>query len=352
MKVWLFVFLFMLTSVAYAQQISPAIDFLMHDMLYDALLRDHFRFEEPNPLRIEYWYVNWLNSKAGTDEYRDYLDLEGKFPLYRGSRLKVDIPFQYYRVPVWAENRETAFGSSIHVVQPNLMTRWKITDRLKSIAGWEYSLKGDGANLGKSRGRAVSLLKGFLSYDLHEQINLIGGISLDRYYYDIDEEWGVFKLANRLYCRPAAMLNWHPDGYFTLLLGIPDAGVQLALGEILKAEIRAATDRKLEVAVRSKPIERTSAVLRFLKIPCTDVPIKSPLAEKLFYTGRSVRLEIGYELNPAALASLGLQYGISGTVKLKDSQNKDIVAMDGKPYFAVGFTFTVNIEAFASTSIR
>jgi len=350
--------MFMITTAAHAQYVSPAVDFFMHDRFYETFLRDYYRFEEPKPLRAEYWYVNWLDSGEGADEYRDYLHLEGLFPVYMSQKLIVDIPFQYSHVPIWAETvRKANFGTSVNVLQPNLMTRWRITDRLKSIIGWEYNLKGDGEKfkLREPDGRMVCLLKGFFSYDLHTQLNIVAGARFDRYYYDTSEKPDVsFELADRLYCQPAVMLNWHPSADFTMLLGIPGVGVHLALGDMLKVEARAATDKKVEVAFRVKPIERISATLRFLNIPYVEIPIKSrnfnddmPPAERLFCTNKSILFEIGWELNPAALASLGFRYSPGGDVELKDRQYKNVIKLDGKPYFTIGATFTVDMEAFA-----
>ena len=364
------------TAAAHAQYTSPAVDFFMHDRFYDTFLRDHYRFEEPMPLRIEYWYVNWLDSGGGANEYKDHLHLEGLFPVYRGRKLIIDLPFQYFRLPIWAEIEEQAgteipsYGGYINVLHPNLMTRWTITDRLKSIIGWEYNLKGDGGeegNFGKPSGRIVCLLKGFLSYDLHEQLNFAAGARFDRYYYDTREDPDIsFKLADRLYCQPAIMLNWHPSDSFTLLLGIPGAGVHLELSRVLKAEARVSIDERgmgdfphAEIAIRAKPLERTNLTLRFFNTPYMEIPIKgsslqqleasstTPQAERLFYTDKSIILEIGRELNPAALVSLGFRYSPGGDVELKDRNYKNVTKLDTKPHFAVGATFTVDIEALA-----
>jgi len=364
MRVWKAIALmFMITAAAHAQSTSPAVDFFMHDRLHETFLRDHYRFKEPKPLRIEYWYVNWLDSSEGADEYRDHLHLEGLFPLYTGQKLIVDIPFHYSYIPIWAETGEDDFGSSINVLEPHLISRWRITNRLKSIIGWEYNLRGDGGdegNFGKSSGRQICLLKAFFSYDLHTQLNFAAGARFDRYYYDIGEEPDVsFKLADRLYCQPAIMMNWHPSDNFTMLLGIPGVGVHLALGDVLKAEARATIDGKAEIAFRVRPLERISATLRFLNVPYMEIPIKGrnfhtvaaqhavPLAERLCYTSKSILIEIGRELNPAALASLGFQYSPGGDVELKDKRYKDVIKLDGKSHFAIGATFTVDIEALA-----
>ena len=346
---------FIFTAAAHAQHTSHSIDFYMHDRYYDTFLRDHYRFEEPKPLHIEYWYVNWLDSAQDVDEYKDHLHLEGLVPIYLGKKLIVDIPFQYSRVPIWAETEETTFGSGINVLQPNLIARWTLTNRLKSIIGWEYNLKGDGEFFGKSNGRVICPLKAVFSYDLNTQLNFAAGARFDRYYYDIHEPPDVsFKLADRLYCQPIVMLNWHPSNDFAVLLGIPGLGVHLGFGDMLKTEARVSIDRKFEIAFRAKPFERTNVTLRMLNVPYTEIPVESHsfhegeiLAERLCCTDRSILLEIGRELNPAALASLGLRYGFGGDVELKDRDCKEIIKLNGKPHFAIGVTFTVDIEALA-----
>jgi hypothetical protein len=347
-----------ITAAAHAQSTSPAVDFFMHDRFHETFLRDHYRFEEPKPLRIEYWYVTWLDSSEGADQYRDYLHFEGLFPVYTGQKLIVDIPFHYSHVPIWAETEENDFGNSINVLEPYLITRWRITNRLKSIIGWEYNLKGDGGdegNFGKSSGRQICLLKAFFSYDLHAQLNFVAGVRFDRYYYDIHEEPDVsFELADRLYSQPAVMLNWHPSDDFTVLLGIPGVGIHLALGDVIKAEARAGINKKAEIAFRVRPLERTNATLRFLNVPYMEIPIKGRsfqeenlLAERLCYTDKSILFEIGRELNPAALVSLGFRYSPGSDVELKDRRYKDVIKLDGKPRFVIGVTFTVDIEALA-----
>ncbi len=355
MRIWrttaiTFIFALMSVTALCTQEASPAIDFFMHGRFHDTFLRDHYRFEEPKPLRIEYWYTRWLDTSGGDEEYRDYLHLEALLPIYSGRKLIVDIPFQYIRMPIWAESEQYAFARNISFVRPHLTTRWTITDRLKSIVGWEYNLKGDSKNIGRPAGRKICLLKGFFSYDLHAQLNLVAGVRFDRYYYDTDEETDTFKLATRLYYHPAVMLNWHPSDDFSLLLGIPGAGIHLALGRALKVEARGSIDKEVEIALRAKPIERTSVILRFINAPHTEIPIKGSifneaLAERLYHTERAVLFEIGRELNPAALASLGFRYSPGGDVELKDRLYKDVVELDGKPRFTVGATFTVDLEA-------
>jgi hypothetical protein len=349
---------FMITVAAQAQDVMPAIDFFMYDRLYEVFLRDYFRFEEPKPLRIEYWYVNWQDTESNLDEYRDLLHIEGAIPIHFGDKLMVDIPFQYSHAPLFAEDGNNVYGNNISFVNPYLITRWWITDRFKSIIGWQFSLKGDSDTFGEVSGRRICLLKGLFSYDLNTQLNFVAGARLDRYYYDTDKEHDVddepdtFRLARRLYYRPAAMLNWHPNDNLTVLLGIPDTGFSLSLGDLLKAEARAAIDKKIEVAIGIRPANRIRNTLRFLNTPYTEVPIKSttfqedsPPAERLYYTNKSIVFELGWELNPASLASVGLRYSPSSELEFKDRNYEDVIKMDSNPSYAIGATFTVDIEA-------
>jgi len=350
MKTFLFIFIFMFAASAYAEHVLPAVDFFMHGRSHDTFLRDYFRFEEPKPFRIEYHYVNWLDSGAGTDEYRDHLHLECTFSAYMGEKLLVDLPFRYSRVPIWAESKEANLGRNIGSLHSGLIARWPITDRLKSIVGFEYNTKGDGKNFGKSAGRMICLLKGFLSYDLHEQLNFAVGGRFDRYYYDTDE-FNISKLSDRLYLNPSIMVNWHLNNNLILLLGVPDFGISLGFGNTFKAEARGSINKEAQLAFRTKPIERTNITLRFFNTPYVEVPVRNPdlqegdlLGKRLTHTDRNVCFEIGWELNPAALASLGIQYGLGGDVKLKELHSKKACTLDGKPYLAIGVIFTVDIE--------
>ena len=358
---WVVLFAFIFFAIviaANAQDVMPAVDFFMYDRFHEVFLRDYFRFQEPKPLRMEYWYENWLDSTGDTDEYRDHLHIEGSLPIYAREKFRVDIPFQYSRVPVWAEGDGYTFGGSINLFKPYLITRWWITDSLKSIVGWEYNLKGDGKKFGGASGRQICLFNGLLSYDLIKQLNLVAGVRLDRYYYETGKEHGIdeypdaFKLARRLYYRPAAMLNWHPNNNFTILLGIPDSGVRLVLGDLLKAEARADVNKRFEVALEMSPIERIRATLRFLNLPFTGIPIEStvfqennPPADRLYFTSKSIIFEVGWELNPASIASLGLRYSPSSNVEFKDRDYKDVIDIDSKSSYAIGVTFIVDIEA-------
>lgn len=351
------VLIFIFTAVvANAQDKFSAIDFFMHDRFHDTFLRDYYRFQEPLPLRIEYYYVNWLDSSERADDHRDQLHIEGMIPIYRGldGRLIVDVPIRYSRIPIWSETEEITLGRRLNIIEPHLTSRWVITDRLKSIVGWEYNMKGDDDSIGESNGREICLLKALFSYDLHRQLNLVAGLRFDRYYYDIDEEPDAvsYKLTDRLYYQPAIMLNWHPSNSLIVLLGIPGSGIYAALGQVLKAEVRASIDERIEVALRAMPLEKTRATLRFLNSPYAEFPImstnlsedKSP-AERLSYTSKSFIFEIGRELNPAALASLGLLYSPGSDVNLKDRDQKDVMTLDGKSRFAIGATFIMDIQA-------
>jgi len=348
-----------ITMTAHAQSAMPAVTLFMYDRFYEVFLRDYFRFNEAKPLRIEYWYENWPNVKSDVDEYRDRLHIEGAIPFYSGEKLLVDVPFHYSRVPIWVETEDYTFGGNLSFVTPSLLARWRITDRLKSVFGWEYNIKGDGEMIGKASGRKICLLKSVFSYDLTAQLNIAAGARLDRYYYDTSEELDVddkpdsFRLARRLYCRPTAMLNWHPNANFTVLLGIPDAGVRLILGDRLMAEARAAINKRIELALEIEPVERIRTTLRFLNLPYNEVPIKSTTfqennspSERLNYTNKSIILEVGWELNPASLASLGLRYSPASSVEFKDRDYEDVIEnIDSKPSYAIGATFTVDIEA-------
>ena len=124
--------------------------------------------------------------------------------------------------------------------------------------------------------------------------------------------------------------------------------------EMLKAEARVSLDKKAEIALSVKPRDRIKAILRFINTPYIDIPVKScslsedtPLAERINYTDRSIIFEIGWELNPASLVALGLRYNPGDDVVFKDRYCEDITSLDGKPSFAIGATFTVDMRALA-----
>lgn len=345
-------FLIIFTTIGYAQNISPPIEFFMHGRDNDTFLRDHFQFAESKPLRIEYSYTNWLDSGKNSSEYKDNLKIECLFPIYNGEKFKVDIPLQYSYIPVWGEADDVEYGRKISIIKPQLMTRWTITPKLKSIVGWEYNLKGDGEYFGNPKGRKICLLKGFLSYDLYSQLNLAVGARFDRYYYDTYEESDTFKLDDRLYYQPAAMINWHPSKNFIILLGIPYMGAYLNFGNMLKAEARLSIDKEMEFALKTEPIEKTSATLRFFNTPYLEVPAKervfgnaAAVAERLSYTDKRIMLEIGRRLNPAAEASLAFVYALGNDLELDDKSGNNVITLDGKPHFDIAATFTLELDA-------
>ena len=226
------------------------------------------------------------------------------------------------------------------------MTRWTLSDHLKAIVGWEYTMKGVSERFGETIGKRICLLKGNVSYDLNSQLNVVAGSRLDT-----DEESGAFELADRLYYQPAIMVNWHPSERLILLLGMPYTGVHLKLGDMVKAEARANIDKKAEIALSVSPVERVIATLKFSNTPYKEYPIRKkgeddPLIKMLSYTDKSVSFELGWKLNPAALASLAFRYGSAGDAELKDRYNENILEeLDGKAHFDVGATFTMALEA-------
>lgn len=354
MKIWIVFMAFMFTFVAIApaQYTSPSADFFLHDRFYDTFLRDHFRFEEPKPLRIEYFNINWLDtSNALSEEYMDYLNFEGMIPIYTRPNLIIDIPFRFRHVPIWAEDGEDAFGASMNVLEPHLMAHLTFTDRFKAIAGLEYNLQGDSEYFGKSIGRKICFLKSFFSYDLNSQFNVVAGARFDRYYYDHEAISDELELANRLYCRPSVMLNWHPGDNLKLLLGLPAVGAHIGIGDMLKLEARADINKKAEIAVSFRPVERIIAMIRLFNTPYEEMPVEisgegEPLIEMLGYTDKNVLLEVGWKLNPAALASAGFRYSPGGDMEFRDRANESITKeMDCKASYAIGATFTMGIEA-------
>jgi len=358
MKTCLFVFVFILIATfAYADYVSPAIDFFMHGRQYETFLRDHYRFEESKPLRIEYSYMKWRNSHSLSSEYSDYLNMETTLPTYKSQRLSIDIPFNYSSIPIWSESEKTDFGCYIKIINLSLMGRLMITDNFRSIIGLEYNIKGDSDAFRKADGRLISIPKLVLSYELFKQLNVMAGARIDKYYYDTDEANYALKLADRLYCQPMAMMNWHPSDNFILLLGLPYSGVSIGFGNLLKLEARGSVYKDVELSLRSKPIARTNLAVRFANTPYTEIPVESFktsdlgdfLIGRISHTRKSVSFETGIELNPGALASFSVQYFPGGDVKFKnvnqEPTDQEPTIMDGKPGFALGARFTVDIEA-------
>ncbi|MBM3211034.1 hypothetical protein FJZ33_02375 [Candidatus Poribacteria bacterium] len=338
------------TGFVYAQGISPVVEFFMHNRSYDTFLRDHFQFNEPNPLRIEYWNVNWVDSHKDSNDYKDSLHLEGLFPIYTGDNLIIDIPFSFSYMPAWAENEDNNYGRKINVLEPHLMVRWKITKNLKSIIGWEYKMKGDSEDFKELNNLGICLLKGFLSYDLNPKFNLIAGSRLDWYNYNSKENSGTIKISDSLFYQPAAMINWHPNGDLKILLGIPYSGIYISISDIIKAEARASFDKSLELALKLYPISKTNVNLRFLNIPYLEIPVigrefGGNKTTGLSYKDKSISLEFGRQLNPAAEATLGIRYGFAKDMNLLDEDYKKVFKLDGKSHFDIGATFTLELEA-------
>jgi hypothetical protein len=354
MKTCLIVLLLTLafTTAVCADYMLPAVDFFMHGRQYEMYLRDHFRFDEPRPLQIEYDYTKWLDSNSISSEYADHLSLETDLPIYSSQRVFVDIPFSYSRLPVWAESEKINYGATISMISPSIVSRVVIANKFKSIIGIEYNLKGDSEAFGKSDGRMICVPNLVLSYDLLNQLNIMAGGRLERYYYDTNDTDYAMELADRLYLRPIAMLNWHPNDNFAILLGLPYLGgyVTLAKG-IIKAEARATINQNFEVGLRIRPIDKTNVTLRLLNIPYKEIPVEGFITEagnflkgRIDHTRRTFSFEAGRELNPAAIASLGVQYVPGSDVNFtgKDGQK---YPLNGKPNYSIGVKFTVDIEA-------
>jgi hypothetical protein len=350
MKICLVIFLLMLATTAYAQYVSPAIDFFMQGRQYDTFLRDHFQFDEPKPLRIDYNYVKWLDTSSDTSEYADNLHLEASMPIFVSDRLAVDVPFYYYRLPIWAEKDKIDFGDDINILSPSVLVKIALSDKLKSTIGIEYNLKGDTETFGKLESKMVCIPELILSYDLFKKINLMIGGRLERYYYDTEETDLSVKLDDQLYFKPAGMINWHPSRHFKLLLGVPYSGVSIDLNSKIKAEARVSTTKSAEVALRIKPAEKTNISLRFNNSPYLEIPVfglrvgKDEFLDGRFSSTRqSVGFEIGRELNPAALASFAGQYSPRSDLTFNASGKE--YKLDCKPNFAIGAKFTVDIKA-------
>ena len=134
-------------------------------------------------------------------------------------------------------------------------------------------------------------------------------------------------------------------------------GAQRQQGELYDISIGGMSiiTKKLELACKGQLTERTSITFRFLNTPYTEIPIKDfklqeegQPVERLRYIEKSFFLEIGRELNPAAIASLGFQYSPGSDVEFKEMCCEDVIGkLDGKPRFSVGVTFTVDIEVLA-----
>jgi hypothetical protein len=340
-----------IATFAYADYVSPAIDFFMHGRQYETFLRDYYRFDESKPLRIEYSYMKWLNSNSLSSEYADNLSMETTLPTYKSQRLSIDIPFNYSSVPIWSEGEKTNFGCYMKTINLSLVGRLMITNSFRSIIGLEYNIKGDSDAFGKADGRFISIPKLILSYELFKQLNIMAGARIDKYYYDTDVADYALELADRLYCQPMAMINWHPSDNFILLLGLPYSGASVGFGDLLKLEARGSVYKDFEIGLRSKPIARINLAVRFTNTPYSEIPVESFkitevgqfLSGRITNTRKNISFETGVELNPGALASFSVQYFPGGDVKFKNVDQESII--DGKPGYALGARFTVDIEA-------
>lgn len=348
MLIHVIILILMISNFASAEYVTPAVDFFMYGRSYDMQLRDYFRFEEPKPLRIEYFYINWLESQSGSGEFRDRLHIETMVPIYKGEKLLVDIPIEFSRIPTWAEKENYSFGDNISNLETDLIVRWNLKNKLKFMLGGEYKLKGGSEIFGKSSGMTISPIKLISSYDISKRINFAIGIRLDKYYYDTDEESESFKLSNRLYYYPISMINLHTGEKITLMLGYPDSGVSLSFIDMIKAEARISINQEIQCAIRLRPINRTNISLRYLKIPYKEIPVRplvspydEPIADRVSFNSNVFSFEIGRELNPAALASIGFSYFPDFDVNFKND-HRDVITLNGKSNYVLGITFTVD----------
>ncbi|MBD3184914.1 hypothetical protein GF312_21710 [Candidatus Poribacteria bacterium] len=346
------ILMILFAGIAQAQETSEAIDFFMYGRLQESLIRDYYQFDDPGSLRLEYWYENWANSDYHSSEYKDHLHIEGRIPLYRRGIFMLDLPLQYDLIPVWAEKDRTLFGKNLSFLNIEILTRWTIAQGLKSMLSIGYNVKGDGEKFGTSEGRKISLLRGSLSYEPANYLSMAAGIDLDRYFYDTDENPGSYELSDRLYFLPIAMINWHPGNNFLLMLGYPYSGLHLSYEDIIKTELRASLHQNIDFGIRVKPVERLNIVLRFLYRPYYGVPVEGYdlyqniwLGDQLEFTEKSFVLEIGRELNPAALASIGIRYTPEDEIEIKDKENNEIWKTDINSRLAFGVTFTVDLNA-------
>ncbi|HGJ65287.1 TPA: hypothetical protein ENS27_07865 [bacterium] len=359
MKTCLFILflIFTFTTAVCAEDFPiPTIDFTMHNRIYDVFIRDHFRFNEPKPLQIEYNYTKWLDSKGNYDEFADHILIETDLPIYKSKKILVDIPFSYSRLPIWSEGNEILYGATISTITPSILSRFIITDKFRSILGVEYTLKGNsGAELsafGKSKGRMICIPNLVLSYDLFNQLNIMAGGRIERYYYDTNDNDYAMELSNRLYLRPIAMLNFHPSDNFAILLGFPYLGGYVSLfNGIIKADARANLNKNFEAGFKIRPINKTHLTFRLSNTPYKEIPIEGFLVEsgelldgRLEHTRKTVSFEAGRELNPAAIVSLNTQYSPESDVDFTANSGKEY-NLDGKPHYTIGVKFTVDIEA-------
>ena len=359
MKTCLFILflIFAFTTAISAEDFPiPEVDFFMHGRQYDIFIRDHFRFDEPKPLQIEYNYTKWLDSKGNFSEYADHIVIETDLPIYKSKKILVDIPFSYSRLPIWSESEKILYGATISTITPSILSKFIIADKFRSIVGIEYNLKGNsGAELaafGKPRGRMICIPNLVFSYDLLNQLNIMAGGRLERYYYDTKDTDYAMELSNRLYLRPIAMLNFHPSDNFAILLGLPYLGGYISLfNGIIKADVRANLNKNYEAGLKIRPINKTHLTFRLLNMPYKEVPIEDFISAsgelldgRLERTRKTISFEAGRELNPAAIVSLNVQYNPKSDVDFTANNGKEY-NLDGKPNYSVGVKFTVDIEA-------
>ncbi|MGB9595258.1 MAG: hypothetical protein ACPL7B_03155 [Candidatus Poribacteria bacterium] len=354
MRICLSIFLLMLATTAYAQYVSPAIDFFMLGRQYDTFLRDHFQFDEPKPLWIDYNYVKWLNSKSGSSDYSDYLHIETSMPIYNSDRFSVDVPFVLTKLPVWAENDKYEFGDSVNILSAPFMIRLAITDNFRPLFGFEYNIKGDSETFGEPQGKMVCIPNIVLSYNLSKKVNLMFGGRLERYYYEAEEANFAVELDDMLYLIPVSMINWHPSENFLLLLGVPYSGISLKVGNKIRTEARFSVSKNGEIALRLKPIEKTNISLRFINSPNLEIPVEisalafglsesKTLKGRFSNTRQNMVIEVGRELNPAALALIGFRYSPKSDLTFKTDENE--YELDCPPNFAIGVRFNVDVKA-------
>ncbi len=354
MRICVFIFLLMLATTVCMGYVSPAIDFFMQESQYDTFLRDYFQFNEPKSLWIDYNYLKWLDNDKDANDYSDYLHIEMSLPTYNSDHLSVDIPFVFTRLPIWAENDKYKFGDSANILSVPIMIRLAITDNVRSLFGIEYNIKGDSETFNKPEGKMVCIPKIVLSYNLLEKLNIMLGGRLERYYYDTKEAKFAFELDDRLHFIPIGMINWHPSDRFLLLLGVPYSGISLKIFDKMRTEARFSLSQKTEIAMRLKPVEKINVSLRFIKSPYLEIPVEiSALAfglsdDRVLHgrfsnTRQNMVIEIGRELNPAALASVGFRYSPKSDLTLTTGENE--YELDCKPSFAVGVRFNVDIKA-------
>ncbi len=69
--------------------------------------------------------------------------------------------------------------------------------------------------------------------------------------------------------------------------------------------------------------------------------MKKNIADRASFSNDIFSFEIGRELNPAALASLGFSYSPDFDVDFKNNHN-EAISLKGKSNYVIGITFTVD----------